>query len=118
MGDLDGRHVVVTGASGGLGRAVVDALVSAGATCHLPQVETELPPARAGVHATASVDLTDEATVTRYYAALPALWGSVHLAGGFLWAPIVETTLAQLRAQLDINLVTAFLCAREAVRRL
>jgi NAD(P)-dependent dehydrogenase (short-subunit alcohol dehydrogenase family) len=118
MDDLDGRHVVVTGASGGLGRAVVDALVAAGATCHLPHVETELPPPRAGVQATAAVDLTDEAAVRRYYDALPAPWASVHLAGGFLWAPIVETTLAQLRAQLDINLVTAFLCAREAVRRM
>ena len=33
-------------------------------------------------------------------------------------APLTETSLADLRAQLDINLVTTFLCCREAVRRL
>ena len=33
---LEGRHVVVTGSAGGLGPAVVDALLAAGAICHLP----------------------------------------------------------------------------------
>ncbi len=33
FGDL---HVVVTGGTGALGRAVVAALIDAGATCHIP----------------------------------------------------------------------------------
>jgi NAD(P)-dependent dehydrogenase (short-subunit alcohol dehydrogenase family) len=40
------------------------------------------------------------------------------VAGGWAGAPLEETSLAQLRAQLDMNLVTAFLCCREAVRAL
>ena len=115
-GELAGRHVVVTGASGGLGRAVVDALLEAGADCHLPQLEAELPPPRPRVHVTPAVDLAAESAVERYYATLPPLWASIHLAGGFRYGAITDTTLGDLRAQLDINLVTTFLCCREAVR--
>lgn len=66
----------------------------------------------------AGVDLTDEAAVVGFYAGLPqGLWASVHVAGGFAMAGIVETSLADLRGQLDMNLTAAFLCCREAVRR-
>jgi NAD(P)-dependent dehydrogenase (short-subunit alcohol dehydrogenase family) len=64
------------------------------------------------------VDLTDEAAVESFYRGLPALWASVHLAGGFAAAPLLQTRLADLRGQLDVNLVTAFLCCREAVRKM
>jgi NAD(P)-dependent dehydrogenase (short-subunit alcohol dehydrogenase family) len=64
------------------------------------------------------VELADEAHVMRYYADLPDLWASVHCAGGFAAARAVETPLVALRGQLDENLVSAFLCAREAVRRM
>ena len=110
--------MVVTGASGALGRAVVAALLEAGAECHLPHVEPEARDPRPHVHDTPAVDLTHEGAVQRYYAALPPIWASVHLAGGFCFGPITGTTLDDLQAQLDINLVTAFLCCREAVRHL
>lgn len=101
---LEGRHVVVTGAGGGLGPSVVEALTREGAICHAPSRQ--------------ELDLTDEAAVVRYYAALPALWASVHVAGGFAMAPVVDTSLAAFQGQWTINTVTAFLASREAVRRL
>ena len=104
QGYLDGRQVVVTGAAGGLGPAVVAALRERGATCYTP--------------ARQDLDLTDEAAVTRYYGALPAVWASIHVAGGFSMAPLEATTLQAFEAQWRLNTVTAFLSGREAARRM
>jgi NAD(P)-dependent dehydrogenase (short-subunit alcohol dehydrogenase family) len=116
---LRGRHVVVTGAAGALGGAVVEALAAAGAALHLP-VRAKPPrlPAGAEIAVVAGVDLTDEASVAAFYGACPPLWASVHVAGGFAEAPLLSMSLAALRAQLDINLTTAFLCCREAARNM
>ncbi len=118
--DFTGRHVVVTGGTGALGRAVVDAFVGAGAVCHVPH--RGAAPADFASHErirlVGGVELADEPRVAKLYADLPALWASVHVAGGFAAAPVTSTSLADLRAQLDQNLVSAFLCSREAVRRM
>ncbi|MCE9577193.1 MAG: SDR family NAD(P)-dependent oxidoreductase [Deltaproteobacteria bacterium] len=119
--DLDGKHVVVTGATGGLGGAVVALLLERGATCHVPMFEAAVPAHvvwrdHARVHATPSMALDNEAAVTAYFAALPALWGSVHLVGGFAAAAIADTSLADFTKQHQQNAVTSFLCSREAVK--
>ncbi len=95
------RHVVVTGGTGALGIAVVGALLEAGATCHVPYIhvgEAERYPHRGHARVTlvADADLADEAAVARLYAGVPRLWASIHLAGGFAYAPIGETTVATL----------------------
>jgi NAD(P)-dependent dehydrogenase (short-subunit alcohol dehydrogenase family) len=113
---LEGLNVVVTGGDGALGRAVVDAFASAGAACHLPVLGAAGTESRPGVRITGKVDLTDEGAVAAYFAGLPALWASVHLAGGYAAKPIADTSRADLDRQLDLNLVTAFLCCREAVK--
>lgn len=114
--DFAGKHVVVTGASGGLGPAVVAELAARGASCHAPALagSREIE----GAHVTAGIDLTDEAAVVGYYAGLPPLWASIHVAGGFAMAGLLDTSLADLEAQWRINAVTAFLATREAVRRM
>jgi len=115
--ELKGKQIVITGGNGGLGGAVVDAFVAAGAVCYLPlrSTRTELRP---GVEVLPGVDLSSEAEVTSLYARLPPLWASVHLAGGYAGAPFVETTMQFFLQQLDMNLTTAFLCCREAVRNM
>jgi NAD(P)-dependent dehydrogenase (short-subunit alcohol dehydrogenase family) len=99
---------------------VVGALVQAGAVCRVPYVhatEAEHFPWRthAQVKLVAGIDLTEEAAVAQLYGDVPKLWASIHLAGGFAMSPIGTATKADLMKQLDLNLVTAFLCCRAAV---
>jgi NAD(P)-dependent dehydrogenase (short-subunit alcohol dehydrogenase family) len=119
--DFKDRHVVVTGGVGALGTAVVGALLDAGAICHVPcrsREEAQRFPHRdhAAAKLSAPVDLVDEAAVERLYAGVPKLWASLHVAGGFAAAPIEATGKADLMRQIEINLVTAHLCCRAAVR--
>lgn len=121
INDIEGRHIVVTGGSGALGGAVLEALLERGAHCHVPCVEPEVPAyfalaSHERVNATAAIDLASEDSTREYFRALPNLWASVHLAGGFAMAKLTDTTLAELETMLEINCVTAFLCCREAVR--
>jgi NAD(P)-dependent dehydrogenase (short-subunit alcohol dehydrogenase family) len=100
---MKGRHIAITGGGGALGKGVVAAFEARGAVVHV----TPDPPA---------FRLDDEAQATAWFGALPPLWASVHLVGGFAMKPLVETTLADLEAQWRINTVTCFLACREAVR--
>jgi NAD(P)-dependent dehydrogenase (short-subunit alcohol dehydrogenase family) len=118
--DYRDRHVVVTGGTGALGTAVVQALIDAGAVCHVPYVhagEAQRFPLRQHDKVTllAVSDLADETTVARLYDGVPKLWASIHLAGGFAMSPVAETDKAALMQQVDMNFVTCFLCCRAAV---
>jgi NAD(P)-dependent dehydrogenase (short-subunit alcohol dehydrogenase family) len=120
--DYTGRHVVVTGATGELGEAVARRLIDAGAVVHIPARSVDKARSlyagaeRARIAAVA--DLADEGAVAAFYAGLPALWASIHCAGGFAAAPAVSTSLADLRRMHDMNTVPAFLCSREALKRM
>ena len=119
MSDFSSKHVVVTGGTGALGSAVVHMKLDAGADVHVPCAEDEVPrPLRDsdGVHATAGVDLSESEAVAAFYADLPPLWASIHLAGGFRMGPFVETSTADLRFLFELNVVTCFNACREAVR--
>lgn len=121
MSDFTDRHVVVTGGTGALGTAVVGHLVAQGATCHVvDRSEANSANYPHGGHARVwlygGVDLCDEERTGAFFADLPELWASVNIAGGFGMSPLTETSLADFRRMLEINLVTAFLSCREAVR--
>jgi len=118
--DFRDRHVVITGGAGALGTAVVAALVEAGAVCHVPCLdEAEARRFRLREHKqvalSVSGNLADEAAITRLYEGIAALWASIHIAGGFAAAPLRETSLATLRQQIDMNLISCALCCRAAV---
>jgi NAD(P)-dependent dehydrogenase (short-subunit alcohol dehydrogenase family) len=119
-GDVDfaDRHVLVTGGTGALGDAVVAALLHAGAVCHVPcrgGREGTAAPDHPRLRRVPGGDLADERAVAALYSGLPALWTSVHLAGAFAYAGIGDTSLAELRRQIDSNFMSSFLCCRAAV---
>jgi NAD(P)-dependent dehydrogenase (short-subunit alcohol dehydrogenase family) len=100
---MNGRHVVITGGHGALGKGVVAVLQARGAIVHV----SPEPPA---------LQLDDEAQTVAYFASLPPFWASIHLVGGFAMKPVVDTTLADLQQQWQVNVATCFLSCREAVR--
>lgn len=117
---FDGLHVVVTGANGELGGAVARLFAARGAQCHLPvrRGAKVAPVPSARLRFVEGVDLLDEGSVAAFYRDLPALWASVHCAGGFAATAFADTSLEELQRQLATNTTTSFVCAREAVRKL
>lgn len=118
---LDAKNVVVNGGTGALGSAVVSRLLEEGAVCHVPHHGDAEPQgfAFAGqdrVCLALGVDLADAAAVDGFYADLPDLWASIHLAGGFASAKIQEADPSIFRRMMDMNAQTAFLCCRAAAR--
>ncbi|HEY4057186.1 MAG TPA: SDR family NAD(P)-dependent oxidoreductase [Kofleriaceae bacterium] len=99
---MQGKHVVVTGGRGALGRGVVELLTARGAVVHV----ADLP----------DVSLDTEEAAAKFYATVPELWASIHLVGGFAMAPFTETSLADFEKQWRTNVVTCFLACREAVK--
>lgn len=121
MNDFSNRNVVVTGGTGALGTAVVDALLKAGARCIVPYRDEQDLKAfthrdHRNVSMVAAKDLADEADVARLYDGVTPLWASIHIAGGYLWGPLAETDKAALLKQLNMNVVSSFLCCRAAIK--
>jgi NAD(P)-dependent dehydrogenase (short-subunit alcohol dehydrogenase family) len=121
MSDFSNRNVVVTGGTGALGTAVAGALLEAGARCRIPyrdehDLETFAHRDHKNVSLIAVKDLADEADVATLYDGVTPLWASIHIAGGYLWAPVADTDKAALLRQLNMNVVSCFLCCRAAIK--
>lgn len=121
--DFKGRHVVVTGGTGSLGKAVVRRLLERGATCHVPCYRPEELASfdlrnHECVSVSQGIDFADETGAQRYYGGLPNLWASIHCTGGFSMSELAQTSLDDFQSQMMLNAVTCFLCCREAVKRM
>lgn len=128
MGALDGKVAIVTGGTGGLGAAVVAALIGAGAAVFVPHRKAgDLDTLRTslGLDADAPLsgevlDLADESAVARAYSNAAEQLGGVdilvNVAGGFGGGkPVHETPWSLWQQQLDTNLKTAVLSCAAAV---
>lgn len=116
------RSVVVTGGTGALGRAVVQALLDEGAACHIPALEADPPDiyfeGGGGVTITGGVDLSRDEAVREFYAQAAEdgpIWASLHIAGGFAMGAIDDTSIDDFARMMMTNAASCFLCCREAV---
>jgi NAD(P)-dependent dehydrogenase (short-subunit alcohol dehydrogenase family) len=121
MLDFSDRHVVVTGGTGALGRAVVGRLVEAGARVHVPvyaEEELEGFPYRNhdAVQLHEGLDLRVEADASRLFSATTSLYASIHIAGGFAMGSLASTSLNTWDHLIRMNATTCFLSCREAVK--
>jgi NAD(P)-dependent dehydrogenase (short-subunit alcohol dehydrogenase family) len=111
------RHVVVTGAAGGLGSASVRRLASAGWSVFAADLDSSALQAMAGERVVpVAVDVTDEASVDALRVAVasatPRLDAVVNFAGVLGIGPLVELSPAAFRRVLDVNVVGGFLVNR------
>lgn len=118
--DFDGKHVVVTGGGGALGKAVLRPLLEAGAFVHVPafgdadQEALKEFTAHERLRVSGGIDLTDAGAVARFYGQVPMLWASVHIAGGFVWGAIEDATEADFERMIGRNAKSCWLCCRQA----
>lgn len=120
---LQGQHALVTAGAQGIGLAITEALLAAGARVHVCDVEQKfLDEAKArfpgiGVSRT---DVAEEAAVDAMFESLRRQWGRLDvlvnnagIAGPT--AAVEDITLADWQKTLDVNLTGIFLCTRRAV---
>lgn len=109
---LEGRRALVTGAARGIGRAVMDEFRRAGAT-------TVGADAASGVDIRCDVSDPDEVIALFDEAQRHGpLTDVVHAAGVATLGAVRETSLAEWRRLIDVNLTGTFLILREAANRL
>lgn len=119
---LGGRHVLITGAGSGIGRATARLLAAHGARLALldriADAVREVAQPLGAFHA--AVDVADEAAVRETVAAAAramgdALDGVVNCAGMAIPAPLGDTRLEDWNRVLAVNLTGPFLVCREAL---
>jgi NAD(P)-dependent dehydrogenase (short-subunit alcohol dehydrogenase family) len=109
---LEGRRAVVTGAARGIGRAVLEAFREAGAATLGADISSDVD---------IRCDVTDPDEVVELFDEAQRrgpLTDVVHAAGVAALGPVSETSLAEWRRLIDVNLTGTFLILREAASRL
>ena len=113
MRGLQGKTVIVTGAAGGIGSAIVRRLVSEG--CRVASLDLVQPDVE-GQSFGLPVDITDEESVGLAVAAtrdaLGPIGALVAVAGISHSAPTHELALSDFRRVLDVILIGTFLAVR------
>jgi gluconate 5-dehydrogenase len=112
--DIGGRRALVTGSSRGIGRALAEGLIEAGAevVVHGREQAPDVPGAARSV----AFDITDAAAVASAIGALGPLDILVNNAGVQHRAPLLEFPDDAWQRLLDTNLTSAFLVGREVAR--
>ncbi|ROT40979.1 short chain dehydrogenase [Sodiomyces alkalinus F11] len=130
---LQGKVVIVTGSGGGLGKAIAEAYLAAGAKVtlcdindsRLAETETEFkqtyPDAASRLHIT-TVDVTNEASVAALVNSTVEAFGSLDILvnnAGVMdtFDPVGECSKYTWDRVLGVNLTGTFLCSKAAVNR-
>jgi 2,3-dihydroxy-2,3-dihydro-p-cumate dehydrogenase len=117
MRALAGKVAIVTGAAGGIGRAIAERLAADGATLCLHDLDDAVREVAAALDALAVTgDLSQEEAAEALVAQTVSACGRVDIlinnAGGGVIRPFLEHTPETLRQTIDRNLWTVLWCCR------
>ncbi len=128
MGRLDGRVAIVTGASGGIGRAIALGLAAEGAAVVVhyatrresAEAVREAITSRGGRAAVVQADLSTPGGARALVAAALQAFGRVDIlvnnAGALRDTLVLRMSEDDWRAVLDVNLTSAFFCTKAVLR--
>lgn len=127
MQNLKNRIIVITGAGGGFGRALIETLAPQGARLALADL-TEAPLAElaeqarklgAGDVVTGTVDVTEESGVAAFFAKVKEKWQRadvlLSLPGMSIASPVAEMPVESYDKIIDVNLKGLFLAAKHFI---
>jgi NAD(P)-dependent dehydrogenase (short-subunit alcohol dehydrogenase family) len=127
MESLKGKIAAVTGGTRGIGRAIVERLVSEGALvalCGRTAESAERAAAdlrNAGRVIGAGADVTHSEEVRAFFELIDREFGGLDIlvnnAGGAVFKKVGEMSLEDWHRNIDLNLNGAFYCTREALAR-
>lgn len=124
---MKGKHVLLTGGTGGLGLGVTPIVLAQGATAvTIPYVRAQEVERLKGILAPADLarirfietDLTSEASVEALVNGMERVDALIHLVGGFSMGKTHEYSYQQWRQDFDLNLNTTFLVCKHSLRRM
>jgi D-sorbitol dehydrogenase (acceptor) len=127
MNRLADRHALLTGAGGGIGLAVAEAYLEAGAACTVADLAQQPPAPVAALMARHPVqlqyvraDVTDATSVRQLLAAAQRRFGPVDIlfnnAAVFDMAPLLESTLEMYQRIFDVNVKGMFLVMQQVLQ--
>jgi NAD(P)-dependent dehydrogenase (short-subunit alcohol dehydrogenase family) len=124
---MQGKQVLLTGGTGGLGRDVSAAVLAQGATQvtipyrsaeEVDMLKQQLSPDLIERLRLIKADLLDEATVRQIVNGMDRVDVLIHLVGGFSMGATAEYSYSDWRFQMDLNLNTTFLTCRYCLPRM
>ncbi len=118
-----GKYVLITGGTGGLGRAVTLRCAELGAHITLPyrnekefiQLKSEMDEDLLVQVNGVKADLLNEQDILSVLKEMPRIDILLHLMGGFSMAKTSEMPLGEWQFQMDINLTSAFLMIKHVL---
>jgi NAD(P)-dependent dehydrogenase (short-subunit alcohol dehydrogenase family) len=123
---MQGKQVLLTGGTGGLGLGVTPILLAQGAELTIPyrsprnveRLKSILSPADFVRIRFVQADLADEASVEQLIHQMSRVDALVHLVGGFSMGKTQDYSYSDWQRDFDLNLNTTFLACKHSLRRM